>query len=212
MNSSIKKLSCGIMFGFSFSLLDEWGKIADTLLYKNINYFSPSYFPSISQQYTTTRFLRNDTIGHNLELSANNLLYTHVIQKDFEEEYNQFVLRIEKCLVPNIIEKYELITHRIGMVYEGAIDNNTICEFKKQYFSSEVSSKIINCKFAIQSVPQKKLRLSDGDLINKIYTIGGNNENTNEVSFDYQLLFQPAQLRIKKKLPLFFEISKKKLL
>lgn len=208
LKSSIKRLSCGIMFDYSFSLLDEWGKIVDALLYKNNNYFSANYFPNISQQYTTSRFLRNDAVGHSLHLSANNLIYTHVIQKDFDEEYNEFVLRMEKYLVPNIIEKYELITHRLGMVYECTIDNSSVRELKNTYFCSEVSNEIINCSFAIQSSAPQKLVFSDGDYINKIYTVGGANRNLNDVSFDYQLCFQPAQMRIKKKMPIFFEVSK----
>lgn len=31
-NTSVKQIICGIMFNDSFSILDDWGKIADSLL------------------------------------------------------------------------------------------------------------------------------------------------------------------------------------
>ena len=45
-NTSVKQIICGIMFNHSFSLLDDWGKIADSLLYSTNKApnFSPQYF------------------------------------------------------------------------------------------------------------------------------------------------------------------------
>ena len=210
-NKTVKRLAFGVMFNHSFSILDEWGKIADDLLYsknkKGIG-FSPSYFPSISQEYTTTRRLSNEGLGFSLELSSNNLVYTHTIQDDFEKEYAEFVNRVESCLIPKIIEKYELVTQRLGMVFVCKIEEPFIKRFKKKYFS-EHAEDITDCRFAIRSVtPEGLLLTSNNDYINKIYTIGNLDNTLRGISFDYQLYFNPRQPEIKGKIAPFFKTSK----
>lgn len=211
-NTSVKQIICGIMFNHSFSILDDWGKIADSLLYSanKTPSFSPQYFPSISQQYTTSRFLSNEKAGHRLELTSNNLVYTHTIQSNFEKEYKEFVSRIEKYLIPQIIEKYALIARRIGMVYMCEMDCNSISAFKQQYFA-KAASEITDCRFSIRSTAPAGLLFSGIDnYINKIYTVGGVDEAFQGISFDYQLYFQPPLPSISTKIiDSFFETSKK---
>lgn len=207
--ATVKRIICGIMFQHSFSLLDEWGKIVDAMLYKKNPYFSPQYFPTISEQYTTNRFLNNREQGHMLQLNSNNLIYTHTIQGDFEKEYNDFVLRIEKYLVPKIVDKYGLVTRRIGMVYMCDMDDTALSDFKKQYFI-KAANEITDCRFAIRSTTPEGLLFANNDnYINKIYTVGGIDETIHGISFDYQLYFQPAQPEISTKISAFFETSKK---
>ena len=208
---SVKRIICGIMFNHSFSILDDWGKIADSLLYsaKKSGAFSPQYFPSISQQYTTSRFLSNENEGHRLELASNNLVYTHTIQSDFKKEYNEFVSRIEKCLIPQIVEKYALVTRRIGMVYICEMDSSSVAAFKKQYFSKS-APEITDCRFAIRTTTPEGLLFSGIDnYINKIYTVGNVDEAFQGISFDYQLYLQPPQPTITAKIDSFFEMSQK---
>ena len=211
-NAAVKRIVCGIMFNNSFSILDEWGKIVDTLLYNTSRRtpgFSPQYFPSISLQYTTSRFLNNQELGHSLELTSNNLIYTHTIQTDFEKEYAEFVSRVEKCLIPKIIDKYSLITRRIGMVYICEMDNSAISSFKQQYFSNS-ASEITDCRFAIRTTTPEGLLFSGNDnYVNKIYTVGSIDNSIRGISFDYQLYFQPPQPEITMKIDSFFQISKK---
>lgn len=206
---SVKRIVCGIMFNPSFSLLDEWGKIVDSMLYQKNSYFSPQYFPAISEQYTTNRFLHNKDLGHMLQLNANNLIYTHTIQQNFDAEYEEFIKRVEKYLIPKIVDKYELITRRIGMVYICEMDNDTISKFKHQYFVKS-SNEITDCRFSIRDTTREGLLLSNNDnYINKIYTVGGIDESIRGISFDYQLYFQPPQPEITTKISTFFDMSKK---
>lgn len=211
-NAAVKRIVCGIMFNNSFSLLDEWGKIADTLLYKNNKKtpgFSPQYFPIISQQNPMSRCLSNPDLGHSLELTSNNLIYTHTVQNDFETEYVEFVDRVEKCLIPKIIDKYMLVAQRIGMVYMCEMHDSAISSFKQQYFSHS-ASEITDCRFAIRTTTPEGLLFSGNDnYVNKIYTVGSVDKSIQGISFDYQLYFLPPQPDIKSKIDSFFETSKK---
>ena len=89
--NKVSQFACGILYNYSFKLLDYWGAIVDDLLYNN-KYFSAEYFPSISTQYTTTRSVMNNDLGHSLQLTANNLVYTHTVQNDFDSEFLNLVL------------------------------------------------------------------------------------------------------------------------
>lgn len=144
-----------------------------------------------------------------MELASNNLVYTHTVQSNFEKEYKEFVSRVEKCLVPQIVEKYALIIRRIGMVYICEMDCDSISAFKQQYFA-KAASEITDCRFAIRSTTPEGLAFSGIDnYINIIYTVGGVGEGFQGISFDYQLYFQPPQPSISAKVDSFFEASKK---
>lgn len=149
------------------------------------------------------------TNHEHLELASNNLVYTHTVQSNFEKEYKEFVSRVEKCLVPQIVEKYALIIRRIGMVYICEMDCDSISAFKQQYFA-KAASEITDCRFAIRSTTPEGLAFSGIDnYINIIYTVGGVGEGFQGISFDYQLYFQPPQPSISAKVDSFFEASKK---
>lgn len=208
-NASVKRIVCGIMFQRSFSILDEWGRIADAILYGKNSCFSPEYFPRISEQYTINRHLSNPEKGHTLQLNSSNLVYSHTIQNDFEKEYEKFVQRVEKHLVPQIVEKYELVVDRIGMVYMCEMDDSTLGEFKKEYFK-KAADEISDCRFAIRTTtPEGLLFANNNNFINKIYTLGGIDEEIHGISFDYQLYFEPSQPEITTKVKSFFSTSKK---
>ena len=206
-NPKINRITCGIMFNHSFSILDQWGKIVDALLYKKKSRFSPEYFPSISGQYTTNRCLWNKDLGHSLQLTSNNLIYAHGIQGDFEKEYNEFVSRIKESLIPEIVEGYELVTRRIGMVYECEIDTQVLSEFKSRYFKD--GAQINDCRFAIRSPAAQGLAFVNvNDFINTIYTLGATEDGKHNLSFDYQVHFLPPQAEIKPKIDSFLKVSK----
>lgn len=59
----IKYMVYGVTFNHSFRILDNWGEIADNLLYRN-SYFNANFFPQISSQYTTQRELNNPKTGN----------------------------------------------------------------------------------------------------------------------------------------------------
>ena len=205
--AKVFRLTCGILFNHSFSILDRWGSIADTVLYKN-SYFNPEYFPEISSQYTTNRHLENPKEGHRLQLNSENLVYTHTVVEDFEKEYNAFVERMKKFLIPEIVEKNDLVIRRIGMVYICEMDTEAVTKFTSQFFKPELS-EVLDCRFSKRcTVPQSLTFSGTDDYINKIYSVGNANEKSRGISFDYQLFFNPPIVDIKPRAARFFENSK----
>ena len=205
--AKIVKMTCGILFNHSFSLLDHWGKIAVSILYDNA-YFTPTYFPRISDQYTINRHLENPELGHRLQLNAENLVYTHAIQENFESEYSQFVERVTKFIVPKVVQSYDLVVKRIGMVYYCEMDDAAITAFTSQYFKPELS-EILDCRFSKRAPAPRALTLSGtNDYINKIYSVGPIGAEARGISYDYQLFFDPPIVALETHATKFFNNSK----
>lgn len=205
--AKIVKVTCGILFNNSFSILDHWGKIADSILYKN-SYFDPAYFPRISDQYTINRYVENPDKGHSLHLNSENLIYTHAIQSDFEQEHKEFVERVAKFVVPEVVQKYDLVVRRIGMVYICEMDQSAITNFTSQYFKPELT-EVLDCRFSRRStVPQALLMSGTNDYVNKIYSVGNVSNDFQGISFDYQLFFNPPIVDVKPRISKFFEKAK----
>lgn len=206
--NDVIQIACGILFDFSFTLLDKWGEIADMILYGNKR-FSYKYFPNISTYYTTERRLFNEKDGHEFRLSANNMIYTHVVQSSFTKEYTDFVDRITEVLLPDIFEKYRLSAVRTGVVYTCAVTDASIKEFREKYFKDEFSS-ITDFRFAKKEASREgNSKANSSDYINKIYTSIPKDDGGNLLSFDYQHHYLPHRGVIEKKvIKDFFEQSK----
>ncbi|MBQ4512123.1 MAG: hypothetical protein II969_03955 [Anaerolineaceae bacterium] len=197
--NDVTEIACGISFDFSFTLLDKWGEIADSILYNN-SYFSPQYFPKTNAYYTTERRLFNEELGHEFRLSANNMIYSHIIQKSFEKEFKEFSNRIINHLVPNIFEKFRLSTARIGIVYTCQVTDSSIKEFRSKYFKDEFSS-ITDFRFAKKEPTKEGLsKTNNSDYINKIYTSIPKDDSDNLISFDYQRHYNPHKGSISEKI------------
>ena len=193
--NTVKQFACGILYSHSFKLLDNWGSIADSILYNN-KYFSPEYFPTISTQYTTTRTLSNNQAGHSIQLTSSNLIYTHVVQNDFASEFADFQNRISKFIVPKIIEENNLITRRIGIIFTCDISEKGIQSFAEKYFKPEFK-EVTDFRFSRkESTIAGKLWSDKSDFINKIYTVGSIGENLTGISFDYQAHYVPPRAYI----------------
>lgn len=205
-NKDIISITFGVRFNHSFKLLDSWGTIADDMLY-NSKYFSAEMFPEIATQYTTKRYLSNSEKGHRFFLTADNLVFTQVIEKNWDSEYKDFVERIEKYIIPNILSRYSLVSSRIGIVYLTKLSKQEIAKFAKNYFKPEVTD-ICDFRFSrkeptIEGAVFKETE----DYFNKIYTVG----NLNDVlglSYDFQLHMVPAQADIRKTIKSFISSSK----
>lgn len=188
----VVQFACGILYSHSFKLLDNWGAIADSILYNN-KFFSAEYFPKISTQYTTSRSLSNDTCGHSLQLTSNNLIYTHVVQENFTSEFSEFVRRVGDFLVPKIIEENSLIVRRIGIIFTCKISNQGIQSFAEKYFKPEFK-EVTDFRFSKKESTVAGTMWSDkSDFINKIYTVGAIGENLTGISFDYQAHYVPPR-------------------
>lgn len=205
----VKKLICGIQFNHSFSLLDNWGKIADTILYKKNEYFDSTYFPNISDHYTINRHIENPQKGHRLQLNSENMVYTHVIQENYEKEFDTFTESIINYLYPKIVDDYDLVVRRLGIVFVSQMDQVAINSFTSQYFKPELS-EVIDCRFSKRaSAPQGLLFSETNDYINKIYSVSNIGQNVQGISFDYQLFFNPPQPDVKSRMRKFFDEAQK---
>ena len=195
VKNTVKQFACGILFSPSFKLLDNWGAIADSILYNN-KFFNPEYFPRISTQYTTTRTLSNDSLGHSIQLTSSNLIYTHVVQNDFASEFADFQERISKFLVPKIIEGNDLIVRRIGIIFTCEITDKGIQSFAEKYFKPEFK-EVTDFRFSKkESTVAGKLWSNKSDFINKIYTVGAIGDDLTGISFDYQAHYVPPRAYI----------------
>lgn len=189
---SIKQFSCGILFNRSFSVLDKWGEIADCILYKN-KYFSEKYFDRIGDQRTNGRELYNSEKLHRLQLTSNNLIYTHNVEGDSIEEYRIFQDRIAEFLVPKIIDNNGLITRRIGVVFVCEATPEYLSLFASKYFKDEIKG-ISDIRFAKKEAALSASFSGKDDFVNKIFSIGLiGDRDFSGFSYDYQIHLVPAR-------------------
>ena len=206
IQKSIKQLTFGVAFNHMFKLLDMWGEIADDILYKN-KYFSSEYFSNISQQYTTERSLTNPKTGNQLIISANNLVYTHNIEGNYEQEYSEFKKRIENYIVPEVLSTHGLIVRRLGIVYVSELDTETMKRFASLYFNSTVQG-ITDFRFSRKEATSGGLLLAENqDFINKIFSVGNIGERVHGISYDYQLHFNPIRQDVRDTIASFMTMA-----
>lgn len=212
-NNRVAQITCGVLFKHTFKILDIWGEIADYILYGN-KYFSPSYFPQISPQYTTERALYNNDGSCSIRLSANNLIYTHSLAPDEEldSSISQFEERLTKCLIPKIVNDNQLITQRIGILYTCEVTSVGMEAFVSKYFRPEYTG-ITDFRFSKkESTVNGALWNDKNDFINKIYTVGSAGPETMAISFDYQMHYCPPRQYIIDQLPSIIKTSKSQML
>lgn len=206
-NNRVYEITCGVLYSTSFTLLDKGGSISDKILYNN-NFFSPEYFPKVVAQSNLSRSLINEEKGHSLEVSSRNVLYTHCIQENFEEEFSQFKRRVCDFLIPDIVEKNNLVIQRVGIVFSCEISNSGIAAFASNYFRPELKH-ISDFRFSKKESTTAGLFNDKADFINKIYTVGEIKEGLTGISFDYQVHYKPPRTYISKLAPSIFDRSKK---
>lgn len=206
IEKSVIQLTFGVSFNYMFKLLDMWGEIADDILYKS-RYFSTDYFSNISQQYTTERSLTNLKTGNQLVISANNLVYTHNIDGNYEQEYGDFKKRVENYIVPDILSAHSLIVRRLGIVYVSELNSNVMSKFTSIYFKPSVQG-IRDFRFSKKESTTKGLLLSDnGDFVNKIYSVGNIGEKKQGISYDFQLHFNPIRQDVRDTIGIFLNMA-----
>lgn len=192
--SNIKFVACGIIFDHSFKLLDNWGEIADNLLYKS-KYFDYKFFPSISTQYTTERTLTNHDTGNFLKLSSNQLVFRYNIDstKKFDDEFHIFCQKINEYIVPEILTKNHLRIRKIGVVFCTTLLDADFEKFTNKYFKDSVQG-ITDFRFAVKG-PSKDSLLwkTSNNYINKMYTLGNIFGDSDErgITYDFQLHLNP---------------------
>lgn len=205
--SDVKFVLYGVQFNHSFKLLDNWGAIADDILYKS-ECFGCQFFSNISSEYTTERGLSNNKTGDFLTLSSNQLVFKYHVLKDknFQNEYDYFGKRV-KYLVETILTKYNLVVRRSGLVIGCKLDEKEIANFASRFFKEEIQG-ITDFRFA-QNEPTASGQLWHGvdDYINKIYTVGTieDEEKYKGITYDFQLHHKPLLADARKITPIFLK-------
>lgn len=191
MKPKLISVIVGVTFRKAFRLLDCTGAIFDKLLY-NSNYFSPQYFPQI-EYGGFQKELQNKAEGHYLRLFADGVIYCHCLQKanNEETEITTVINRVEKAIVPTVLDTYELELSRIGIVYTLEIDKKMLDRFKKKYFKEGVDVSAF--RFSISS-PTSPGIMKKGieDYYNTIYTISQDGDRF-VISLDFQEYFRPLK-------------------
>lgn len=201
----IRSITFGVKFNHSFKLLDSWGAIADDMLY-NSKYFSTDMFPGIVTNYTTQRYLYNAEKGHRFTLSADNLVFTQAIEENWKKDYQLFVDRIQKYIIPCILSKNSLISRRMGIVYLTTLTRSEIAKFAEKYFKPEITD-ICDFRFSRKEPTiAGSVFKETTDYYNKIFTVG-NIDGKLGLSYDFQLHMVPANADIRDSIKLFIPSS-----
>lgn len=211
---NLDELIIGIKHKGKFEILDSWGKIVDKIIGNN-PYFDSSYFPNISQTYTTERVLCNNDTGNYLRVTAHDIIYRHKVEtSDFEKEYKTFMERVTKNIVPNIITSYDVRNFiRIGIVYNIKLENNDqYSKLIKKAISPEIKN-VNDIRFSQKETTDAgKLYGEVNDYINKIYTISIRDNKEPILVYDFQHYFNPIKEDFRQcDIEKIFEESKKKM-
>ena len=205
--SDMKYIVCGIAFKHSFSLLDNWGKIADKVLYGS-KYFEEGFFNKISSQYTTERTVHNDETGDFMRLSANDMVFKYYIKdENLQSAYDNFCRKITSHLIPDIIAEYDLIVRRIGVVFACEFSRNDLDKFSKKFFKDSMEN-VTDFRFAQKELTQEgRLWYDVNDYLNRVYTCGkiGDDKPFDGITYDYQLYFNPPRADIRDISPKFLQ-------
>lgn len=187
----------GVIFNHSFKLLDYWGEIADNLLYNN-KFFREGFFTNISTQYTTERVVFNKNTGDSLTLTSNNLILKYSIKDKFTTDYNDFCKKINQCLIPDVLVKYNLVIGRTGVVFGVTMNDDELQKYSSKYFKDNVRG-ITDFKFSQKdTTKQGKYWAGTDDYINKIITVGAvGDAGDRGITYDYQVFYNPLRQDIR---------------
>lgn len=207
-NTKIRDITIGFLYRKSFGVMDRWGGLADEIL-RSATYFSSSYFPSIQTNQGQQGRLYNPEKGHYLVVSADNMIYCHVFQDDFDKEYGRFGAAIEKDLIPKVINKNDLEVVRIGVVYTYILTEDQISKYSSSLFKPEMKG-INDFRFS-RKEPSVKGGSLDGtdDYINKIITVGAVPDDKLGITYDYQYIFEPPKKDVSKDVKKIISNAKK---
>lgn len=193
MATGITSVLVGISFRKAFRILDDTGAIFDKLLYEDGGkYFSPKYFPRI-EYGGFEKGLRNDETGNYLKLTSDNVVYCHNIPKtaDEDREIKAVIERVNKAIVPFLLETYRLEISRVGTVFTVEVDGKKLSKFKSKYFKDNVDVSAF--RFSIPSATPAGIKEKDTqDYYNTIYTISKDGDKF-VISFDFQEYFKPLK-------------------
>ena len=112
-----------------------------------------------------------------------------------------------RFLAPSIIEHFDIITQRIGIVYSYLVDEKTSTEIAKNFFKGPIDQQF-EFRFSSRDIaPITQTRKDKFDYINKIYSSTRVAETSYIIAYDYQYFYEPAQSIISDKISKVIESS-----
>lgn len=199
---NLLKFSCGIRYKHAFRMNDISGEIIDKILYSN-KYISSKDFKNVSRDgngfilYTHGSSDTRDI----LRMVATDLIYTHVVEKEKGEDiFETCAPTIIQYLVPEVIEKHNLVVERIGFVYQSSIEQELHKKLTAQFFTG-VFDESFEYKFSKKAIVTSScVNANKNDYINKLYSSTRTSDNTHMFSYDYQYFFVPNQAYVSNKI------------
>lgn len=189
MKPKMKEILIGITYRKAFRILDDAGSIFDELLYGK-DCFTAEYFPQI-EYHGFQKVLKNNDTGNYLSMSADGVVYNHHIGEKENDAISTLVDRVNKTIVPHILEKYQLTISRIGIVFSFEVDKESINRFKSKYFKEGVDVRAF--RFSISDgTMSAAMTKNSHDYTNMIFTIS-QEDNHDIIAFDYQQYFIPQK-------------------
>jgi len=201
-NLELKKFTYGVRFKHAFRLNDISGEIIDKILYKS-SYFSPKEFANVSRDGNGfLLFNQADLESHDVfRMVATDLIFTHTLLKDekLESVIDQYTSVLKNFFAPEIIEKYDLITERLGIVYQSKMDSQMHKNVSGQFFTRTFDDSF-EYRFSKQDVvPNSSINAKKSDYISKLFSSSRLKDNNHMFSYDYQHFFVPNQAYISDK-------------
>lgn len=210
MNSqdNIFQLVCGIRFQDSFKIFDEFGRLADDIMYseKSKKVFGEKYFTAIKSVGEYQKVFCNNTNNRsNLRINPSNLIFSCDV-KNFEKDFHFIKKAISEYIVPNIVDRNELNVNRLGFVFLAKSGKETLDKIKSVILNEKESKEITDFRFSKKETTLAgSIRMDKNDYINKIVSIGEIEPAIVGISFDYQMLFMPPRAEIHNLLDSFFK-------
>ncbi|MBR4234912.1 MAG: hypothetical protein IKR85_02480 [Clostridia bacterium] len=187
MKPKMSEILIGITYRKAFRILDDVGSIFDELLYGKDS-FTPEYFPQIEYN-GFQKVLKNNDTGNYLSMSADGVVYNHHVEDKENDAITAMVERVNKIIVPRILEQYRLAISRIGIVFSFEVDKESIDRFKSKYFKDGVDVRAFRFSISDGTI-SAAMEKNTKDYTNMIFTIS-QEEDHFKVAFDYQQYFIP---------------------
>ena len=136
-------------------------------------------------------------------MTANSIIYTQTVEENYEKEYSLFKERIVKYIIPKILSEYKIVVRRLGVVYVKELTKEELHTFSSKFFLPSVAD-ILDFKFSKKEPTVKgNLFVRNNDFVNKIYTVGNVKTDTQGISYDYQLHFDPLREDVREEIEKF---------
>ena len=191
-------IAIGVRFRPNFSIEDQLGRIADTILYSENSFFDPSVFPRATTSAPSKELLNEDT-GDRLFIDHSNIILElyfgsdlHFVKEDLQNILDNFDEQVIKGVLRELKIK-EVV--RMGYIRRYVFDIESLASsFVEKTIGNTLGGvNDINLNFSKRIPSQEALVKEDiADYDNAIFTIKKKaSENEIFMALDYQSFYDP---------------------